>query len=182
MVIAGETSGDMLAAELVAAIRCELGRERVPATWDYQPLKSSLAPRFFGAGGPRMNAAGVELALDMTDHAITGISEVLKNYGKFRRFFKQLYNRALEQEPDVIICVDFSGFNRRFAHAIRRYARSHSDWFHDWNPRIVQYVSPQVWASRESRAYQMAADFDLLLSIFPFEREWYAERVPRMRF
>ena len=181
MVIAGETSGDMLAAELVAAIRCELGRERVPATWDYQPLKSSLAPRFFGAGGPRMNAAGVELALDMTDHAITGISEVLKNYGKFRRFFKQLYNRALEQEPDVIICVDFSGFNRRFAHAIRRYARSHSDWFHDWNPRIVQYVSPQVWASRESRAYQMAADFDLLLSIFPFEREWYAARVPRMR-
>lgn len=181
MVIAGETSGDMLAAELVVAICSELGRERLPATWDYQPLKSSLAPQFFGAGGPCMNAAGVELALDMTDHAVTGISEVLKNYRKFRRFFKQLYNRALEREPDVIICVDFSGFNRRFAHAIRRYVRSHSDWFHDWNPRIVQYVSPQAWASREGRAHQMAADFDLLLSIFPFEREWYAARVPRMR-
>ncbi|HWI59785.1 MAG TPA: lipid-A-disaccharide synthase, partial [Bacillota bacterium] len=54
------------------------------------------------------------------------------------------------------------------------------DWFHNWNPKLVQYVSPQVWASREGRAYQMAKDYDLLLSIFPFEQEWYARKVPQL--
>jgi lipid-A-disaccharide synthase len=128
-----------------------------------------------------MAAAGVELALDLTAHAVTGLSEVLKNYAKFRRLFAQLYRLALEREPDAIICVDFSGFNRRFAHAIRKYQRARYGWFHDWNPRIIQYVSPQVWASREGRVHQIAEDFDLLLSIFPFERQWYAARVPKLR-
>ncbi len=149
MVIAGETSGDLLASELVGRIRAELNRQPCAFTWDYQPLQTSLAPRFFGAGGPQMAAAGVELAFDMTAHSVTGLSEVLKNYGKFRRLFKQLYRLALQREPDAIICVDFSGFNRRFAHAIRKFTRSRAGWFHDWRPRIIQYVSPQVWASRE---------------------------------
>jgi len=181
MIVAGEPSGDILAAELVEAIRAELGQVRVPATWNYQPLQSSLAPRFFGAGGTRMAEAGVELAFDMTAHSVIGISEVLRNYAKFRRLFKELFHLARERQPDVIVCVDFSGFNRRFAHAVRSYVRSRRDWFHDWNPRIVQYVSPQVWASREGRAYSMAEDLDLLLSIFPFEKQWYASRVPQMR-
>jgi lipid-A-disaccharide synthase len=181
MVIAGETSGDTLAAELVQALRSEFESGAAPCTWDYQPLYASLEPRFFGAGGPQMAAAGVDLAFDMTAHSVTGISDVVKNYPKFRRLFTQLYQLALNHEPDAIICVDFSGFNRRFAHAVRQYVRLHLDWFHDWNPKIVQYVSPQVWASRESRAYQMARDFDLVLSIFPFERDWYAARVPKLR-
>jgi len=181
MLIAGETSGDTLAAELVQALRQEAGSGTAPCTWDYQPLYGSFEPRFFGAGGPRMAAAGVELAFDMTAHSVTGISDVLKNYPKFRRLFKQLYELALSREPDAIICVDFSGFNRRFAHAVREYVREHLDWFHDWNPKIIQYVSPQVWASRESRVYQMAKDFDLVLSIFPFERDWYAARVPDLQ-
>jgi len=181
MVIAGETSGDILAAELVQALRSELNRFPAEPTWDYQPLRACLEPRFFGAGGSRMAAAGVDLAIDLTAHAVTGFSEVLQNYGKFRHFFRQLHKLALEREPDVILCVDFSGFNRRFAHAIKRRLRARGDWFHDWNPKIIQYVSPQVWASRESRAYQMAKDFDLLLSIVPFEPEWYAARVPGLR-
>jgi len=135
-----------------------------------------VGPLVVGGAG-----AGVELAFDLTAHAVTGLSEVLKNLAKFRRLFAQLYRLALERKPDAIICVDFSGFNRRFAHAIRKYHRARKGWFHDWNPRIVQYVSPQVWASREGRAYQMAQDFDLLLSIFPFERDWYAARVPKLR-
>ena len=181
MIIAGETSGDNLAAELVQTLRRELAVRRVPFTWDYQPLYTSLEPRFFGAGGPQMAAAGVELAFDMTAHSVTGISDVLRNYGKFRRLFAQLYDLAVKREPDVIICVDFSGFNRRFAHAVRQYVRAHHDWFHDWNPRIIQYVSSQVWASRESRVYQIANDFDLVLSIIPFEKAWYQARVPRLR-
>lgn len=181
MVIAGETSGDILAAELVRALRTEANAQPERPTWNYQPLSSNLEPRFFGAGGPEMAAVGVELAFDLTAHAVTGLSEVLKNFAKFRRLFAQLYRLALEREPDAIICVDFSGFNRRFAHAIRKYHRARKGWFHDWNPRIVQYVSPQVWASREGRAYQIAQDFDLLLSIFPFERGWYTARVPNLR-
>jgi lipid-A-disaccharide synthase len=181
MLIAGEPSGDMLAAELVQALRQEFAEAKPVPTMDYQPLHTSLAPRFFGAGGPRMAAAGVELAFDMTRHSVVGIFEVLKNYRKFRRLFSQLYELALDRQPDAIICVDFSGFNRRFAHAVQTYARSRSDWFHDWAPRLIQYVSPQVWASRQRRAYQVGRDYDLLLSIFPFEKEWYAKRIPEFR-
>jgi lipid-A-disaccharide synthase len=53
--------------------------------------------------------------------------------------------------------------------------------FTPWNPKLVQFVSPQVWASRASRAYMLAATHDLLLSIFPFEKHWYARRVPGLR-
>jgi lipid-A-disaccharide synthase len=180
MLIAGETSGDLLAAELVQALRAQLNHQPVSFTWDYQPLQSSLEPRFFGAGGPQMATAGVDLGLDLTAHSVTGFSDVLKNYGKFRHFFHQLYHLALEREPDAIVCVDFSGFNRRFAHAIKTYVSSRRDWFHDWNPKLIQYVSPQVWASRENRVYQLAKDFDLILSILPFEHDWYAARVPNL--
>src|SRR5262249_39796779 len=109
------------------------------------------------------------------------LSDAANQFVKLRRIFQRLYCIALERRPDAIICVDYSGFNRRFAHAIKKYVRSRRDWFHDWNPKIIQYVSPQVWASREGRAYQMAKDYDLLLSIFPFEKEWYAKRVPDLR-
>ena len=181
MVIAGETSGDMLAAELVDALREELALAGTSPSADFQPLRANLEPHFFGAGGPRMAASRVELALDMTAHAVTGWSEALKNYLKFRRLFQQLFRLALERQPEAVICVDFSGFNRRFARAIKRYTRAHADWFHNWDPKVIQYVSPQVWASREGRASQIARDYDLLLSIFPFEKAWYAKRVPGFR-
>ena len=181
MLIAGEASGDWLAAELVRALRGRCAEAGAAPTPDSQPLHSALEPRFFGAGGPRMAEAGVELALDMTQHSVIGLSDVLKNYLKFKRLFHQLLGLAIERQPDAILCVDFSGFNRRFARAIKDRVRSRLDWFHPWNPKLVQYVSPQVWASREGRAYQMARDCDLLLSIFPFEKDWYAKRVPQLR-
>ena len=180
MVIAGEPSGDMLAADLVRAIRAEL-LARYTYSADLQPLDASLAPRFFGAGGLRLAAEGAELAFDMTAHAVTGLWEVLTNYRKFKRRFDQLFKIATVREPQAIVCVDFSGFNRRFAHAIKEHVRSRRGAFNNWDPKIIQYVSPQVWASRPGRARQMAKDFDLLLSIFPFEREWYAARVPDFR-
>ena len=181
MVIAGEASGDTLAAELVRALRQESATSPAIPTADLQPLRTSLEPRFFGAGGPRMAAEGVDLAFDMTVYSVIGVSDVLKNYLKFRRLFCQLCQLARARQPDAIVCVDFSGFNRRFAHAIQQYTRAHADWFHDWDPKLIQYISPQVWASREGRAYQMARDYDLVLSIFPFEKAWYAERVPQLR-
>ena len=180
MLIAGETSGDVLAAELVRALRQEFADAEAIPTTDYQPLHASLEPRFFGAGGQRMAAEGVDLAFDLTAHSVVGLSDVLKKPLKFRRLLRRLFQLALERQPDVIICVDFSEFNLRFAHAIRQYTRAHADWFHDWNPKIIRYPSPQVWASREGRAYQMARDLDLVISIFSFEKEWYAKRVPQL--
>ena len=181
MLIAGEASGDTLAAELVSALRAKVLEEESDLTADAQPLRTALAPKFFGAGGPKMAAAGVELAFDLTRHSVIGISDVLKNYFKFRRLFNQLLQVALERQPDAIIGVDYGGFNLRFAHAVRRAARARRGIFNNWNPRLVQFVSPQVWASRESRACQIAEDYDLLLGIFPFEKEWYAKRVPKLK-
>ena len=181
MLVAGEASGDLLAAELVRALRGALAAAEARPTPDYQPLHASLEPRFFGAGGPAMAAAGVDLAFDLTAHSVIGLSDVLGNYLTFRRLFRRLYQLALERQPDAIICVDFSGFNRPFARAIKQCARSRRDWFHDWDPKLIQYVSPQVWASREGRAKQMARDYDLLLSIIPFERAWFAKLLPGFR-
>jgi lipid-A-disaccharide synthase len=161
MLIAGETSGDLLASELVSALR-------------------ELSPdaKYFGAGGPKMSAAGVDLAFDMTQHAVTGVTDVLKNILKFRRLFNQLLATALERKPDAIIGIDYGGFNLRFGHAVTEQVRRHPGV---WNPKIIQFVSPQVWASRPGRANRLEADYDLLLSIFPFEKDWYAQRVPKLR-
>ena len=170
MLIAGEASGDLLAAELVAALRAAPEMKACP-----------FPPQFFGAGGPHMTKAGVELAFDLTQHSVIGISEVLKKYFEFRRLFNQLFRLAIERQPDVIIGVDYGGFNLRFARAIKNHIRQHRGEFNNWNPKLVQYVSPQVWASRPERAFAMAKDLDLLLSIFPFEKEWYARRTPKFR-
>ncbi|HEX7617485.1 MAG TPA: lipid-A-disaccharide synthase [Verrucomicrobiae bacterium] len=168
MLIAGEASGDLLAAELVSALRGQLFA-----------LNPQSPPQFFGAGGSKMAETEVELAFDMTQHAVVGISDVLKNYFKFRRLFNQLLALAIGRKPDAIIGVDYGGFNLRFGHAVREYVRGNP--FSRWNPKIVQFVSPQVWASRPGRAKLLAADYDLLLSIFPFEKDWYAQRTPKLR-
>lgn len=181
MLIAGEASGDLLAAELVGALRERVLKESSEPTQDLQPLHTELAPHFFGAGGVRMSAEGVNLAFDLTQHAVIGLAEVLRNFLKFRQLFWRLFHLALEQQPEVIIGVDYGGFNLRFGKAIKQHVRRHWKEFAPWNPRIVQFVSPQVWASRPSRAWTLAENYDLLLSIFAFEQEWYAKRVPRLR-
>jgi lipid-A-disaccharide synthase len=128
-----------------------------------------------------MAAAEVELALDMTQHAVVGLWEVIRKYWHFRRIFRRLLDLAIEREPHAIICIDFSGFNLRFGRAVRNYARSLRGTFGNWDPFIVQYVSPQVWASRPQRAFQLARNLDLLLSIIPFEKQWYAARTPKLQ-
>jgi lipid-A-disaccharide synthase len=178
MLIAGEASGDLLAAELVAALR-EQSSILVTPKQSEGGLHPPSSPLFFGAGGAKMSAAGMELAFDLTQHSVIGITDVLKNLLKFRRLFKQLLALAIERKPDVVIGVDYGGFNLRFGQAVKKYVRENP--FSTWNPKIVQFVSPQVWASRPGRADKLARDYDLLLSIFPFEKAWYAQRVPQLR-
>ena len=180
MLIAGEASGDLLGAELVRALRKEFATLPAVYTDDQQPLTTPLEPRFIGAGGPLMKAAGVELEDDFTAHSIIGLWEVLGSAMTFRRFFYRLFRLALERQPDVVVFIDFGGFNLRLAHKIRKYVRGHADWFHRWQPKLVQVVSPQVWGSRANRAYRIADDYDLLLSTVPFEKKWYSRRVPKL--
>lgn len=163
MLIAGEPSGDLLAAELVGALRERLTR------------RGGAPSAFFGAGGSRMREAGVELRLDLTQYAIIGLADVLRNLWRLRRILTGMLDLACTRRPDAIVCVDYGGFNRRFAAALR--ARQAPDW----RPRLVQYVSPQVWASRPGRARTLARDLDLLVSILPIEPPWYARRHPQLR-
>jgi lipid-A-disaccharide synthase len=165
MVIAGDPSGDLAAAELVRALR----RESRP-----------FEPRFLGAGGPAMREAGVVLLHDLTEHSVIGL-EILRKLAVFRRVFSTLRREARAQTVDAVIGVDYSGFNLRFAEAIARDARRHMGPFQNWRPRRIQYISPQVWASRPGRARRMEACLDLLLSILPFEADWFATRAPRLR-
>ena len=166
LLIAGEPSGDQLAAELVRALR----RRTAP-----------LETRFFGAGGTAMAAAGVEILCDLTAHSVIGPADALRQLGRFRRAFRQLSEAARERTPDVVIGVDFGAFNLRFLKAITAMTRERSGPFQNWRPRRVQFVSPQVWASRAGRAQEMPRILDQLLSILPFEKEWYARNAPGVR-
>ncbi len=165
MVVAGEPSGDQLAAELVRALRAEA---------------APFAPVFFGAGGESMAAAGVELALDLTRHAVIGIPTP-GQYAKFRRFRDDLVALAAARTPDIVVCVDFFAFNGSLAERIRAESVRQAGIFQNWRPKLVQYVSPQVWASRAGRAKRLESTHDLLLSILPFEAAWYAQRAPGLR-
>ena len=160
MLIAGDPSGDQLAAELVTELR-------------------SLAPSssFFAAGGPRLREAGVEMVLDLMPHAVIGLIEVIAMYAQFRRIFHELLELAEKRRPDVVIGVDYGGFNLRFAKALRQRAAG----VPGWRPCVVQFVSPQVWASRPGRAQVLAQCHDLLLCILPFEKPWYAQHAPGLR-
>src|SRR5271156_4164612 len=115
MLIAGEASGDLLAAELVSALLAAS-----------KPGEDGRAPQFFGAGGAKMSAAGVELAFDLTQHSVIGISDVLKNYFKFRRLFHQLLALAIERKPDVVIGVDYGGGQPRLRPPGQEYFRNKS--------------------------------------------------------
>lgn len=181
LLIAGEASGDALAAELVTALCARVLEHDARPTGDALPRLAPFPPQFWGVGGPRMAAAGVELVCDLTRYSVIGLFDALKKLGQFRRVFRELHQQARARQPDVVIGVDYGGFNLRFARALRRYVRQHHDWFHPWQPKLVQFVSPQVWASRPGRARWLEETHDLLLSIFPFEKDWYAQHAPRLR-
>ena len=164
LLIAGEPSGDQLASELVAAIRrAAPGRD--------------IDPSFVAAGGEHLAGAGAELLVDLTRHSVIGLWEAVRKYAEFRRIFGDLMRRAIELRPDFVVGIDYGGFNLRFAKALRNRATDLG-----WRPRIVQFVSPQVWASRPGRARVLEDTHDLLLGILPFEKAWYANHAPQVPF
>ena len=145
--VAGEISGDTHAAALMAALR-----ERCPGV------------RFSGAGGDQMQAHGAEPFLHWTDAAVVGLWDVLKNYGYFRKRLDAMVREVLDLKPDLLVTVDYPGFNLRLAKAIK--ARRPEQ-------KIAHYISPQVWAWNRGRIPKMARYLDAMLCIFPFEPPLY---------
>ena len=150
MIVAGEPSGDAHAAALVDALR------------NAEP-NSEL--EFFGATGPLMRAAGVESVVQSDQLAILGLLEIGLALPKFWRAYESLKRAALERMPDAVILVDWPDFNLKLARALHRRGL-----------KIIYYISPQLWAWRGYRARSIERNVDLLLSILPFEKDWYAER------
>lgn len=150
MFVAGEASGDVHGASLVHALR-----EASPA----------LNFEFFGATGAQMRAAGVESVVDTDKLSIMGLWEVGSVLPKFLRAFRHLKRTAIGRRPDAVVLIDWPEFNLRLAR-----------WLHRRGFRVIYYVSPQVWAWRSYRARSIRRDVDLLLSILPFEKQWYAAR------
>ncbi|MEM1441268.1 MAG: lipid-A-disaccharide synthase [Verrucomicrobiota bacterium] len=148
VVIAGEISGDTHAAELLRALPDEAG-------WDIS-----------GLGGPRMASLseGVEDWLD--EAAVLGLLEVLKKYGYFRVKMEETVAHIHEKNPDGILLVDYPGFNLRLAKRLRE---------EGFGGKLLFYISPQVWAWKKGRIKSMAKLLDLMICIFPFEKELYEE-------
>jgi lipid-A-disaccharide synthase len=181
MLVAGEASGDANAADLVRALAVAVPDSEFQITRDSQPLTTPLAPTFFGAGGPKMAAAGVELTFDLTAGSVIGVGGLAGRLPLLLRQLDEMLQLAVARQPQVIILVDNGGFSLRLARAVRKYVRARRGDFFNWNPKIVQFISPQLWASRPGRAEAIARDYDLVLSIIPFEEKWYAGRVPQLK-
>jgi lipid-A-disaccharide synthase len=164
MIVAVDPSGDANAADLVKALA-----EAAP---DVQ---------FIGAGGPRMAEAGVRLSFNLTDHAAIGPVDAIKNLGSFLRRRRHLADLARDRKPELIILVDSYTFNQPLARSIKKHVRAQSETQPNWSPKIIQYTSPQIWGSRPGRAEKMARNIDLLLCLYPFEKDWYARRGTPMR-
>ncbi|HYY96835.1 MAG TPA: lipid-A-disaccharide synthase, partial [Pyrinomonadaceae bacterium] len=150
MFVAGEESGDAHAAALVRALR-----ERAP----------DARFEFFGSTGARMREAGVESVVREDDLAITGLLEIARALPRFLAAYRALRRAAFERHPDAVVLIDWPDFNLRLARALRRRGL-----------RVIYYISPQLWAWRSHRVRQVRRDVDLLLTILPFERAWYAAR------
>ena len=141
LIVAGEPSGDAHAARILRAMR-----RRHPG----------LEAR--GFGGDALEAEGFHALRHTRDLSVMGFVEVVKRYGFFRRAFRELVAETRRWRPELILLVDYPGFNLRFAEAVR-----------DTGIPIVQYVCPQVWAWKQSRIPKMARVLDRLICIFPFE-------------
>jgi len=143
-VVAGELSGDAHGAGLLRELLV---------------LRPGLELR--GAGGPEMvKVAGGGIVDWIEDAAVMGVWEVLKKYGWFRERFARMMIELREFRPGILLMIDYPGFNLRFAEAVRREFPE---------IKIIQYISPKVWAWNKRRIPKMARILDEVLCLFPFE-------------
>jgi lipid-A-disaccharide synthase len=155
LVAAGEHSGDEHAARMVAGLLARRRTLRVAAL-----------------GGPRLAAAGAQLLHDRTTLSVVGLGEVLRNLAYFRALIEETVRWIDRYRPRAVCFVDNSGVNLRIAEELRLRGISARG---GGSVRTLYYISPQVWASRAARRFDMARNLDALAVIFPFEVGCYAD-------
>ncbi len=144
--VAGEHSGDTRGAELMESL---------------QALRPDW--KFRGLGGPKMRERAESGVVDWVEEAaVVGLWEVLKRYSWFKARFEQTRKEIEDFQPAAVIFIDYPGFNLRLARALHESGSS---------ARLIDYISPQVWAWNKGRIPRMARWLDLMLCLFPFEKE-----------
>lgn len=144
-IIAGEASGDLLGGNLIEAIHLQDKSANIRC-W----------------GGDRMERAGATLVKHYRDLAFMGFVEVIANLRTILQNIKVCKKDILAYQPDVLVLVDYPGFNMRIA-----------EWAKQQGIKIVYYISPQVWAWKENRVKKLKRDVDKMLVILPFEVDFY---------
>ena len=147
-IIAGEASGDLHGSNLIK----ELYR-----------LDHTAGIRCWG--GNKMQEAGAQLVKHYRELAFMGFSEVLKNLGTIFRNLSFCKADILQFRPDVLILIDYPGFNLRIAH-----------WAKQHGYKVIYYISPQVWAWKASRVKKMKKCIAKMICILPFEKKYYKEK------
>lgn len=144
-IIAGEASGDLHGSNLIKSLKALDADARIRC-W----------------GGDLMEAAGGTLVKHYKDLAFMGFSEVLSNLPTILRNLRFCKNDIVSFAPDALILIDYPGFNMRIA-----------AWAKKAGIRVIYYISPQVWAWKESRVKTIKSSVDKMLVILPFEKEFY---------
>lgn len=145
MIVAGEASGDIYGADLVK-----------------KALLLDSGFHFFGIGGDRMREAGVATLVDSADMAVMGLVEVLKHFNVISSAFFKLKKILIENPPELLILIDYPGFNLRLAKVAKKAG-----------VKVLYYISPKVWAWKAGRVRAIAARVNHIAVIFPFEVPLY---------
>ncbi len=145
--VAGESSGDLLGAHLIQALK-----------------KHLPDAEFVGVGGPKMESAGMHVLYPMEKLAVRGYVEVLRHYREIVGIRKKLKRLWLAEKPDIFIGIDAPDFNLSLEHSLKR-----------GGVPTVHYVSPSIWAWRRERMRQIAQSVTHMLALFPFEKPLYDE-------
>ena len=148
LVSAGEASGDMYAAGLVAHLR------------HYFP-----AATFYGCAGPKLQAQGVEPVIDAASLSVVGLAEVVVHLPRIYRQYRKLLRHAKQHRPTAAILTDNPDFHLRLARHLNRLSVP-----------VFYLVAPQVWAWRQGRVKTIRRLVDKLFCLFPFEESWFRER------
>lgn len=148
VIIAGEESGDLHAASIVRQLK--LNEPNIHIS---------------GIGGRHMKQAGVELISDLAQFGVTGVSEVIRHLAVIRRAFKDMQSHLKAHKPDLLILVDYPGFNLRLAQFAKQ----------TLGIRILYYISPQIWAWKAGRIHTIRDCVDHMAVILPFEKKIYED-------